>query len=186
MWKHCVIFIPSVRIFLIQNCFFFFFLFLFFIYNFNNFIRSTHILGQSHILFLRYYVHIFVDLVKRSVHTHVGEISRYRNDRYNDDDDDDYHSFILYHYYYYVVVIRFKFPLFFSLSFFFFFSGGGGGGGGLSSCFLDEDSYNFFLFPFALHLEACTRTQLQRPYTDLWREKKSFFLSSFLFKNSFA
>ena len=78
-----------------------------------------------------------------------------------------------------------SFFLFFFFFFFFFFSGGGGGGV-LSSCFLDEDSYNFFLFPFALHLEACTRTQLQRPYTDLWREKISFFLSSFLFKNSFA
>ena len=33
MWKHCIIFIPSVRIFFIQNCFFFFIiLFLFSLY----------------------------------------------------------------------------------------------------------------------------------------------------------
>ena len=51
------------------------------------------------ILFMRFYVYICVDLVKRCVHTHVGEIRRYRNDRYyyyyyhhyddNDDDGDD-------------------------------------------------------------------------------------------------
>ena len=64
-----------------------------------------------------------------------------------------------------------NFLFFFSFLFFLFFFLGGGGGG-LFSCFLDEDSYNFFLFPFALHLEACTQTQLQRPYTDLWRGKK--------------
>ena len=34
-------------------------------------------------------LYTFVDLVKRGVLTLVGEIRRYRSDRYDDDDDDD-------------------------------------------------------------------------------------------------
>ena len=34
------------------------------------------------IVYLRFYEHVFVDLVTRGVLTLVGEIRRYRNDRY--------------------------------------------------------------------------------------------------------
>ena len=43
---------------------------------------SNAILGLQSYLFLRLYVHIFVDFVKRGVLAHVHEIPCYRNDHY--------------------------------------------------------------------------------------------------------
>ena len=45
----------------------------------------------AYILFLRFYVYLFVDLIKRGIHALVGEILHYENDRY---------------YYYYLLKVR--------------------------------------------------------------------------------